>query len=92
MNANLAFAPIARLSSLYNTAGVDFLLDRELAETSETIGAADFVEWVDFNGTSDDFDEDAANAIIKAQGFERTSAWDYSLGEYAIAEISKVEA
>lgn len=91
MNANLAFAPIARLTADYDSAGVDFLFDRELAETGETIGAADFVEWVDFDGDADDFDEDAADAIIADQGYERTTPWNFDL-EYATAEIAKVEA
>lgn len=88
MNANLAFAPISGTNALYDTPGVDFLMDKELAETGETTGAADFVEWIDFDGPESDFDENAADEIIRQAGFRRTSAWNFDL-EYATTNIEK---
>lgn len=87
MNATTAFAPIQRLTALYDTAGVDFFDSRYSG--GEDI--SEHVEWVDFDGDADDFDEEAADAIIAAQGYERTTPWNFDL-EYATAEIVKVEA
>lgn len=86
MDANLAFAPVQRLSSLYDTPGVDFFDSRYWGGDD----IAEHVEWVEFAGTPEGFDEDAADEIIAAQGYKRTSPWSLDL-EYGVAAIAKVE-
>lgn len=90
MNANLAFAPI-RTSSLYDSFGVDFLLDADLATGDETRGEASFVEWV---AGGDQRDEDSggdplaqADQILADAGYRRVGDWDLSLADYAQARI-----
>ncbi|MCT1689851.1 hypothetical protein M3B11_02570 [Brevibacterium sp. p3-SID960] len=90
MTANLAFAP-QQTTSLYPTLGVDFLIDRDLAETGETQGAADHVEWIEAtNPTVEDdmWDLAEADEIIAAQGYQRTTEWE-DAGDYLVAHIAR---
>lgn len=91
--ANIAFAP-TRKTSLYDTLGVDLLEDRDLAQTGETAGAAEFLEWIegaDQRG-EDEGGEPLAQAeeLLHAAGYRVVGEWDtYSHSEYAIATIER---
>lgn len=102
MIANLAFAP-QRTSNIYPVYGVDFFIDRDLAETGETQGAAEHVEWVKaFNPTvkgrlvdcgevidPGTWELGEADEIIAAQGYRRTTEWE-DAGDYLVAHIAPV--
>lgn len=88
--ANLAFAPTTT-NGLYDTLGVDFLLDDDLAAGDETRGEAHFVEWI---AGADQRDEDhdgnplaQADEILHAAGYRRTGEWDLGNADYAQANI-----
>lgn len=87
--ANLVFVP-EQTSILYPEHGVDFLLDRDLADTGETQGAAEHVTWIEAQNPTIEgrqvedgevidpgtWELAEADEIIAAQGFERTSDWE----------------
>ena len=83
---NLAHAPISGTNSLYATTGVDFIHYPDIAAGLDTTGEGQFVEWVEYQGDVE-FDEDAADQILRDAGFRRVGPWDYALNDYAQANI-----
>lgn len=88
---NIAFAPLNGTNGLYDAPGVDFLHDPDIANGDETRGEAEFLNWIDYDGPEGDFNEDAADEILRAAGYARTASWDYSVGDYAQATIEPTE-
>ena len=85
MNANLAFIPTR--VGLYETSGVDFLYDAEVATGRETQGNAQFVQWTE----TEAFDLDNAEDAINASGFRIVgglAGLDYTASDdYAVATL-----
>lgn len=90
--ANLAFAP-TMINGLYDTLGVDLLEDADLAETGETRGEAQFVQWIDgADQRSEDEGGDPlaqADQILADAGYRRIGEWDLALSDYAQARIER---
>ncbi len=105
ITANLVFVP-EQASSLYPTFGVDFLLDRDLADTGETQGAAEHVTWVEAQNPTIEgrqvedgevidpgtWELGEADDIIAAQGYQRTTDWEEVAAPYLIARIEPKDA
>lgn len=102
--ANLVFVP-ERTSSLYPTLGVDFLLDRDLADTGETQGAAEHVTWIEAQNPTIEgrqvedgevidpgtWELGEADDIIAAQGYQRTTDWEAVADPYLVARVEPVK-
>ena len=82
MTANIACAP-NYASPLYDTPGIDLMLDPDVAAGYETQGCAVPVEWIEHEGDAEVFDPDE---MLARAGFRRVGDW-VSVGEYSTCSI-----
>lgn len=91
MNANIVFAPLNGSNALYNTVGIDLFLDTDLAETGESLGDGQHVQWIDFDGDEADFDADAAEEMLRVAGYCVVGGWDKPCADYFQARIESID-